>query len=191
MRWRGATSRLSLIGLAIVLAAAAFLPVSSPVRANASRWPIVIDSDAAFTSANGIVSGAGTEADPYVIGGWDIAGPTDPAISIQATRAWFVIRNVTTIRGDYYEGYRGGGIRLQDVQHGRIEDVVLQGTSIGLTVEGCAHIGLYRIAFHDSPQGITVRDSTDVIVTAIQSTPGWPYSVDAAVSLWNVSNAIV
>ena len=126
-----------------------------------------------------------------MISDWDITGPVDPAIAIQGTRSWFVIRNVTTIRGDYYEGYRGGGIRLQDVQHGRIEDVVLQGTSIGLTVEGCAHIGLYRIAFHDSPQGITVRDSTDVIVTAIQSTPGWPYSVDAAVSLWNVSNAIV
>ena len=167
-------------------------PMSSTrVRASTPRGPILIESDANFTTANGVVSGQGTSADPYIISDWEIAGPIDPAITIQATRSWFVIRNVTTIRGDYYEAYRGGGIRLQDVQHGRIENVVLQGTSVGLTVEGCAHIGLYRIAFHDSPQGITVRDSTDVSVTAIRSPPGWPYSVDAAVSLWNVSNAMV
>ncbi len=158
MRWRGATSRFSLIGLVIVLAAAAFLPVSTPVRANASRGPIVIDSDAAL-------SGTGTEADPYVIGGWDIAGPTDPAISIQATRAWFVIRNVTTIRGDYYEGYRGGGIRLLDVQNARIENVILQGTNVGVLVQGCVHVRLSDIEFDDSPQGISAIDSTDVSVS--------------------------
>src|SRR5713101_9548732 len=99
MVWRGATFRLSLFGLVIVLASAACLPLSIPVRANVSRGPIVIESDANFTSANGVVSGLGIEGDPYVIGGWEIAGPTDPAISIHATRAWFVIRNVTTVRG--------------------------------------------------------------------------------------------
>src|SRR6266568_4510830 len=189
MVWRGATSRLSLLVLVTIVASTAFLPLSHPVRANESRGPIVIESDASFTPANGVVSGSGTPADPYVIAGWEIAGPTDPAISIHATRAWFVIRNVTTVRGDYYEGYRGGGIRLQDVQNARIEDVVLQGTSVGLAIEGCAHIRLSRIAFHDSPQGITALDSTDLSVTATESPPGWPYGVDTAVRLWNVSNA--
>jgi parallel beta-helix repeat protein len=153
------------------------------------RGPILIESDANFTSANGVVSGRGTVVDPYVISDWEITGPVDPAISIHATRSWFVIRNITTIRGGYYEGYRGGGIRLQDVRNGRIEDVVLQGTNVGLTVESSAQIRLAGIAFHDSSQGITARDSTDLSVTAIQSPSGWPYGVDTAVRLWNVSNA--
>ena len=191
MRWRGATSRFSLIGLVIVLAAAAFLPVSTPVRANASRGPIVIDSDAAFTSANGVVSGTGTEADPYVIGGWDIAGPTDPAISIQATRAWFVIRNVTTIRGDYYEGYRGGGIRLLDVQNARIESVILQGTNVGVLVQGSVHVRLADIEFDDSPQGITAIDSTDVSVSGTRTPGGWPYNIDSAVAFRNITGGLI
>jgi parallel beta-helix repeat protein len=188
--WGAARTRLFLVVL--LLAVSLVAPITSaPARASTGRGPITIESDANFTAANGVVSGRGTSTDPYVISDWEITGPVDPAISIHATRSWFVIRNVTTIRGGYYEGYRGGGIRLDDVQNGRVEDVVLQGTTVGLTVQGCAHLHLSRIAFHDSPQGLTARDSTDLSVTAIQSRSGWPGGVDTAVRLWNVSSAIV
>ena len=165
--WGVARSRLLLVILLLIVSMVA--PMSVP-RAGAStgRGPILIVSDANFTAANGVVSGRGTSVDPFVISDWEITGPVDPAITIQATRSWFVIRNVTTVRGGYYEGYRGGGIHLQDVEHGWIEDVILQGTSVGLVVEGSAHIRLSRITFHDSPQGITARDSTDLSVAATE-----------------------
>src|SRR6266705_5279960 len=191
MVWRGATFRLSLFGLALVLAAAAFLPPSIPVRANVSRGPIVIESDADFTAANGVVSGIGVEADPYVIEGWEIVGPTDPAISVHATRAWFVIRNVTTVRGDYYEGYRGGGIRLRDVHDARIENVILQGTSVGVWVEGSAHVRLSDIEFDDSPQGISAIDSIDVSVSGTRTPGGWPYNIDSAVAFRNITGGVI
>ncbi len=55
---------------------------------------IKIDSNADFTSDNGVIGGSGTPNDPYIIGWWDInANGTDYAIYIGNTTAFFVIRD--------------------------------------------------------------------------------------------------
>ena len=55
--------------------------------------PIVIQSDAEWTSENGVRSGTGTEIDPYIIERWDIIGGESDCISIKDTRAYAIIRD--------------------------------------------------------------------------------------------------
>ena len=55
--------------------------------------PIVIQSDAEWTSENGVRSGSGTEIDPYIIERWDIIGGSSDCISIKDTRAYAIIRD--------------------------------------------------------------------------------------------------
>ncbi len=78
--------------------------------------PIYIYGNDAFTSQNGVVSGSGTQADPYVIDGWYIdASPTDYGIYVDHTSAHFVIRSCVV------EKARDAGIYLNSVTNGRIE----------------------------------------------------------------------
>jgi len=55
--------------------------------------PIIINSDAEWTPENGVRSGTGSEADPYIIERWDITGGDSNCISIRDTRAYAVIRD--------------------------------------------------------------------------------------------------
>src|SRR5437867_9908391 len=52
--------------------------------------PILIVNDGGFTSANGVTSGDGTPANPYVIEGWDISIRFANGIEIRNTLAHFV-----------------------------------------------------------------------------------------------------
>jgi parallel beta-helix repeat protein len=66
----------------------------SNVRAAGQHEPIAIHGDSGFTSENGVVSGDGTEANPFAIEGWEIEAPTGNGIEVMGTSASFVIRNV-------------------------------------------------------------------------------------------------
>ena len=57
--------------------------------------PIVIDGDDNFTAPNGVTTGTGGAADPYVIEGWRIDATSSNGITIRQTRAHLVIRNLT------------------------------------------------------------------------------------------------
>ncbi|OGS42732.1 MAG: hypothetical protein A3K67_06015 [Euryarchaeota archaeon RBG_16_62_10] len=94
-------------------------PVDVPDPAQVSylaRPPIFINSDLGFVLANGVSSGSGTEADPFVIEGWDIDGPdglaTEPAaVRIENTTAHFVVRGCylhTGINGIYFKNLTNG-----------------------------------------------------------------------------------
>lgn len=65
-------------------------PASAADEREARNGSIVIESDKDFTSANGIRSGSGTAADPYVISGWDVF-----EVFIRDTGAHLVIRDNT------------------------------------------------------------------------------------------------
>ncbi len=55
---------------------------------------IKIDSNADFTSDNGVIGGSGTPSDPYIIGWWDInANGTDYSIYIGNVTAYFVVEH--------------------------------------------------------------------------------------------------
>jgi hypothetical protein len=84
-RW----SRLTLIA-AIAALTAVVLP-AAPAGAEAGyeqRNNILIRNNAEFTRANGVRSGSGTAADPYVISGWQL-----PRLEIRDTSAHVVLRD--------------------------------------------------------------------------------------------------
>src|SRR5207244_359194 len=63
-----------------------------------AHGPIYIGSNAGFTSANGVRSGTGTVADPYIISDWFIDGnlytTTQAMLWIESTNAYVVVQNV-------------------------------------------------------------------------------------------------
>jgi len=79
--------------------------------------PILIDGNAEFTDANGVVAGSGTESDPYVIVGWDISASTANGIEIRNTDAHFVIRDCHVHDG----GSNYDGIHLYDCANGTLD----------------------------------------------------------------------
>lgn len=77
---------------------------------------ITIGGNSGFTSANGVVSGAGTVSSPYVIEGWNIAYAAGPSIWVHDTDAYFVIERV------YACSQYGASIDLWNVTHGVVQD---------------------------------------------------------------------
>jgi hypothetical protein len=85
--------------------------------------PIYIYGDCAFTIENGVTSGSGTAADPYVIEGWRIDAPrADYGIYVDHTSRHFVIRDCVIERA------RSAGVYLNSVKNG-----VIEGVQIGLS----------------------------------------------------------
>ena len=82
--------------------------------------PIYINGNEEFTAENGVVSGSGTEEDPYIIEGWEIIGG-DFGIAIANTDAYFTIRNCKV-----REVVKWDGIALDNVRNGRIENCIVQ-----------------------------------------------------------------
>lgn len=81
--------------LLTVLLLAAALPLVPPASAApTSHAVIVITSDAGFTFSNGVRSGTGSPADPYVISDWTIDATSGAAIKITGTTKHVVVRDV-------------------------------------------------------------------------------------------------
>ncbi|MEW5826381.1 MAG: NosD domain-containing protein [Candidatus Bipolaricaulota bacterium] len=81
-----------------------------------SHEPIYIYGDEGFTYANGVMSGSGTAADPYVIEGWRVEAPNaDYGIYVDHTTKHFVIRDCV------FERARIAGVVFNTVRNGRLE----------------------------------------------------------------------
>lgn len=102
--------------------------------------PLLIVADDYFTSGNGVSSGDGTEANPFVIEDLVIEVPSDPVlegqgIRISHTEAHFVIRNVT-IRSDgpgwVAPSSYPVGIFLNAAENAVIESCTIQNMSVGI-----------------------------------------------------------
>ncbi|MCG2826214.1 MAG: right-handed parallel beta-helix repeat-containing protein [Thermoplasmatales archaeon] len=85
-----------------------------------SHNPIYINGNSDFTSANGIVSGSGTGADPYIIENWDIDASSADGIHIENTDVYFIIRNCIVHDGKSNDKH---GIYFYSVQNGKIDNV--------------------------------------------------------------------
>jgi len=81
--------------------------------------PIYINGNAGFTSENGVVSGSGTESDPWIIEGWEINTSRDDAIRIRDTDAYFVVRDCEVHGG----GETWFGVQLSGTGHGIVNNV--------------------------------------------------------------------
>lgn len=100
------------------------------IRPAANHAAISIDGDAGFTAANGVTGGSGTAADPYVIAGWTIDATQYIGLTIQNTRAHFIVRGITVDNGPTM----GLAIWLSNVSHARVENSLFLGNLSGIQV---------------------------------------------------------
>src|SRR3989454_4827288 len=95
--------------------------------------PILIQGNADFTAANGVVGGSGTSEHPYLIAGWEITNvDTMEAIFIRDTDASFIIQDVYVHQPP---GLGFAGIRFIEVSNGRVEDSTVTGFAWDLSLE--------------------------------------------------------
>jgi len=124
-----------------------------------SHLPIVINGDAGFTAANGVIRGTGTPQDPYLIAWWDIAGAASGAgISISGTSAYFVIRGVKVHGGHY-------GVHLASVANGRIEGITATGNTHGIRIFSGGDITVADsiLSFNTQGSGLDVLGAARVL----------------------------
>lgn len=107
--------------------------------------PISITNDSQFNTSNGVVSGAGTEANPYIIENLSIDATTTNGILIEDTEAHFILRNC-----EIYNGTNGSatnyGLKLQNIKNGTIENNSIMNNFYGIYMKNA--------------YGITIRNNT-------------------------------
>src|SRR3989441_3376452 len=115
--------------------------------------PIVIDGDENFTAPNGVTTGTGGAADPYVIEGWLIDATSSNGITIRQTRAHLVIRNLTIEANSLYYW----GIYFDFASNATVQNVSTRGKagvyiwwSSNITVQDSAVDGQMGVALYSS-----------------------------------------
>lgn len=126
-----------------------------------SGGPIRIRSDDQFTGTNGVVSGSGTQANPYIIEGWTIdASSCDTSvwpyikvgIAISETSKYFVIRDCQVENASKY----GVGISLSvDVSNGSVQNCVVGNSDTGIGLDGCSGIVISGNTIENCGDGIS------------------------------------
>jgi len=120
------------VTVVVVIVAVAAVVVLKEGSGLTHHDPIFINSNGDFTSANGITSGSGTQADPYIIENWVINASSANGIQIQNTIKYFVIRNCLIENGspgDY------SGIFLASVSNGKIENNICKHNFKGIALD--------------------------------------------------------
>ena len=124
--------------------------------------PILIDGNAGFTNASGVVWGSGTPSDPFVIEGWEIEPFTTTGISITGTDAWFVIRGVHIFNSNMTGSV---GVSLWDVHNGSIENSSLTGMQFGVEMTISSQIVLSGCEIPSNDYAVYLLECSDVTVS--------------------------
>ncbi|MBN2284113.1 MAG: right-handed parallel beta-helix repeat-containing protein [Deltaproteobacteria bacterium] len=136
---------------------------------------IRISSNDEFTAANGVVSGSGTQSDPYIIEGWTIdASSCDTSvwpyikvgIAVGNTSKYFEIKNCSVSNADTY----GCGISLTLLSNGTVRDCTLANDYTGISIDGCSNVVIENNTVENcyigisngtyASNGITISDNT-------------------------------
>ena len=150
------------VALAAFLALAfGFLVLPPAARAYTPHAPILILGDAGFTASNGVVGGAGTRDDPYVIEGWEIDASSGHGVEVRGTGAHFVIRGVRVHSG----GPSFDGILLQSASDASVTDSVVQYNANGVRLVDVRRVTVSRSnASLNSFDGISTAASSNVSI---------------------------
>lgn len=169
------TLRVWALASIVLLGPVAGLPVPTLRELHA---PIVIEGDPALPGnplVTGVVSGAGTPDDPYVIEGWTVVGP----IHLKDTTKHIVIRNVDVVATvvvenvaypEVYGRHLGRGVTLEDVGNVTITAVHTSLPYDAVTVRGGRDILIAANDFRPAPQpissgyGVFLRDAVRVTI---------------------------
>jgi parallel beta-helix repeat protein len=124
--------------IAWVLAAVACVAVAG---LGASRGPITILGNSDFTEENGVLSGSGTAADPYVIAGWEIGVPPGASygVQIENVTAAFVLRGLVLNGAGEVDG---AAIRIAFAAGGTIEDCTIASSVNGIEIASSTDVAL-------------------------------------------------
>jgi parallel beta-helix repeat protein len=114
--------------------------------------------NANFTSANGVVSGNGTETDPYIIKDYDINAATADGIEIRDTDAYFVIRNVNIHTG---KATGNDGIALYDVSNGTVRDSTLSNNYDAIEIGGGTNLRIFNNTVSNNERGVSLSSSSE------------------------------
>lgn len=146
--------------------------------------PILIDGNADFKSANGVIGGSGTALDPYIIEGWDIGGtPTENCIEIRDTTAFFVIRNCSLLVSD--------GIVFSNVENGTLTSVSTYACHESLRMENSTDVTVNACHFDSANCGIRINNSNRVTITNnIDTNNAWGLWIDMSSSIYFADNAL-
>ncbi|UCF10151.1 MAG: right-handed parallel beta-helix repeat-containing protein [Candidatus Bipolaricaulota bacterium] len=129
----------------VVIALATVLLGATSALALGSHEPIAILGNGEFTEANGVLSGSGTEDDPYIIAGWEIDVPSGEAygIKIENTSAHVIVRGVVVSGAN---AQRGAAIRV--------------GFASNVTLDACAVSSSFNALEIASSTRVTARSLT-------------------------------
>jgi len=124
-----------------------------------SRGSIMILSDADFTAENGVVSGSGTEGDPYVIAGWDIAVGEGGSygVRVENVDASFVLRGLV-IHGATSPG--GAAIRIGFASSGKVEGCTITESVNGIEIVSSTEISVRNSVLYVTGRGLRVLGET-------------------------------
>ena len=120
--------------------------------------PIYIDGNDGFiVGQNGIVSGEGTQDDPYIIRDWEINASTADGIYIKNSDVYFIIENCYVHDGE--SNY--SGIVLKGVINGIIKCIDSNRNRNGIHLDGyCKYITISKSSFYyNDGSGIKLRGS--------------------------------
>lgn len=134
---------LVLVALALIALAAPMGGVptargpATPVRALATAHaPIRIYGNAQFTAANGVVSGQGTAAKPYLIADWSISASSAIGVDVRNTTAYFTVSRVDVCCG--LQVYPG--MYLSNVSHASVFASNVNTSLIALHVDDSSNV---------------------------------------------------
>ncbi|MGQ0536793.1 MAG: NosD domain-containing protein, partial [Methanobacteriota archaeon] len=141
--------------LAIALSATPASADLSDANALVPRGPIRILAAADFTAANGVRSGNGTAADPFVISDWSIVASTASGIVLTGTSAHVVVRNVAVQGG----GGSFDGIALSSAANVTVENARSVNQRYGILVAGGANVTVRNNTVTGSAVGIRLASA--------------------------------
>ena len=106
--------------------------------------------------------GSGTEADPYIIEGYEINGGSY-CINVQSTRAYFIIRDC--VLRTSYASTNYAPVRFFNVSNGKIRDCVINSVGNGIRFDNTSDCRVARSHIIAEDDGVTISESRRCLVT--------------------------
>ena len=168
MRWLVFVGALLVIAMLTVPVQQSFIDGVHTITKSSNRSPIRINSDADFTSENGVVGGSGTRDDPYIISGWTIdTGKARAGIYIGNTTKYFVIENCEVYNATGSFLYPRNAVVLSNVTNGSVISVRIWDSWVGIYIKNSknvtvanSNVTVYNIGVYVVSSKVTFRGNT-------------------------------
>ena len=112
--------------------------------------PIYISGDSQFTTANGVIKGSGSTADPYIIAGWNTS-----SITVSST-----VSSSYEILNDWIQGSSGTGITINTPNSGPVyltNDTIIASHGDGIVVANSSDVVIMGVdASNNSESGVVL-----------------------------------